>query len=171
MALIILIGASGAGKTTLAEGFAARYPELAEIVRFDRIGVPSEAEMVAEFGSGEAWQRAMTFRWLEEIAARLAAGRSVLFEGQTRPSFVAEAAAAAGIGDYRLVLVDCDDATRARRLCAARGQSELASSRMMDWAAWLRAEAKRGGHAILDTSAIKVDEAVAAIHALGFGTG
>ena len=41
----------------------------------------------------------------------------------------------------------------------------------MGWAAYLREEARSGGHMILDTSAIDVDEAVAAIHALGFGAG
>jgi hypothetical protein len=124
--------------------------------------------MIAEFGSGEAWQRAMTLRWLRDIAGRLADGGSILFEGQSRPSFLAEAAAAAGIADYRLILIDCDDATRTRRLRESRGQSELANPEMMAWAAWLRAEAQRAGCAILDTSAIAVDEAVAAIHELGF---
>src|SRR5690349_10646978 len=107
MALVILIGASGAGKTAIAEAFAARYPGAVDILCFDRIGVPPRARMVAEFGSGEAWQRAMTMRWLEEIAGRLRSGRSVLFEGQTRPAFIAEAAAAAGIDAYRIVLIDC----------------------------------------------------------------
>jgi adenylate kinase family enzyme len=168
MALAILIGASGAGKTTLADAFAARHPDV-DVLRFDSIGIPSPEVMIAEYGSGEAWQRAMTLRWLRDIAGRLAEVRSILFEGQTRPAFLAEAAAAAGIADYRLILIDCDDATRIRRLGGERGQPELADARMLRWAAWLRAEAQREGHPILDTSAIDVDEAVAAIHALGFG--
>ena len=168
MALAILIGASGAGKTAIAEAFAARYPDV-DVLHFDSIGVPSPARMIADFGSGEAWQRATTLRWLEEIAGRLAEGRAILFEGQTRRAFVAEAAAAAGIANYRLILIDCDDATRVRRLREARAQPALAGPEMLAWAAWLRGEARRGGHPILDTSAMEVAQAVAAIRALGFG--
>lgn len=168
MGLVILIGASGAGKTTIAGAYAARHPE-ADVLFFDRIGVPSVERMIADHGSGEAWQRAMTLWWLEDIAVRLRNGGSILFEGQTRASFLAEAAAAAGVTDYRLILIDCDDATRARRLREERGQPALASPDMIKWATWLREEALREGHVILDTSAISVDEAVASIHSLGFG--
>jgi hypothetical protein len=37
---------------------------------FDSIGVPSPEQMIAEFGSGENWQRAKTFDWNGSISRR-----------------------------------------------------------------------------------------------------
>ena len=161
MGLVILIGASGAGKTTIAEAFESSFPGEAEILFFDRIGVPPAAEMIARHGSGEAWQRAMTIAWLARIAPLVKAGRNVLFEGQTRASFVAEAAATAGAEDDTLLLIDCDDSTRRDRLRTARRQPELDNPDMQAWARFLRERAVEDGTVILDTSAMKVDEAVA----------
>ena len=47
---VVLTGASGSGKTTIAEYIAAAHPEIA-LFRFDTIGVPS-AEVMATFGTG-----------------------------------------------------------------------------------------------------------------------
>jgi predicted ATPase len=146
VALVVLTGASGSGKTTLARAIEARRGKQIEVRCFDSIGVPP-AELRAE-----GWQRATTIQWMHQIASVLRSGRSVLFEGQTRFSFLKEAIAATSIVDYRLVLVDCDDATRARRLVTEREQPELATMMMMTWARFLRDEARRGGHEILDTS-------------------
>src|ERR1700733_15023387 len=107
--IVILIGASGAGKTTLAQG-VEKADFSGETLFFDSIGVPS-AEVMASFGvgyqPGGAWQRAMTFHWMERIATIHATGRSILFEGQMRIAFVQEALEAEGIHDARIVLVDC----------------------------------------------------------------
>jgi adenylate kinase family enzyme len=51
MALVILIGASGAGKTTIAEAIAQRHGDEVAVFHFDQIGVPSVERMVAECGS------------------------------------------------------------------------------------------------------------------------
>jgi len=59
MAFVILIGASGAGKTAIARSIAECDADVS-VFHFDRIGVPSVEEMVAEWGSGEAWQRVKT---------------------------------------------------------------------------------------------------------------
>jgi hypothetical protein len=77
-----------------------------------------------------------------------------------RPSFIKEAAAAADIDDYRLILVDCDDATRTHRLSVERGQPELADANMMNWAAYLRREAQASGLEILDTSHLSLKQSV-----------
>ena len=127
MRLVILIGASGSGKTAIAEAIAVEYPGLVEVLHFDRIGVPSSEEMTAGWGSGEAWQRAMTLNWLAKIAAMRDQDRPVLFEGQTRLASVREGLLAANISDARVILVDCDDETRTRRLTENRCQPDLAS--------------------------------------------
>src|SRR5690349_18373585 len=116
VSFVVLIGASGSGKTTLARVIAQRHVNDVEVFHFDQIGVPSANRMIAEFGSGEGWQRAKTIEWMARLASLRRSGRRLLFEGQTRLSFLAEGAAAAGGSDYLPILVDCDDETRSRRL-------------------------------------------------------
>ncbi|MDE1178555.1 MAG: zeta toxin family protein [Edaphobacter sp.] len=155
--LLILTGASGAGKTTLAHAIEAASPSCV-VLFFDSIGVPSPEGMAAYtsgYGNGpEGWQRSMTFEWMRRIAPVLESGQSVLFEGQMRIAFLDEAMAAAGIRHARIVLVDCDDQIRSTRLTQDRQQPELAHEGMMSWARYLRDEAKRSGHEILDTGSV-----------------
>jgi ribosomal protein S18 acetylase RimI-like enzyme len=158
--VIILIGASGSGKTTLADALAERLRGQVDVLNFDSIGVPSVDEMTAKYGSPEAWQRAATTEWMKRLAALAQDGSDILFEGQTRLSFLSEGALAAGGFAYIPILVDCDDATRAQRLSVDRQQPELASSDMMNWAAYLRREAEQNGCEILDTSGRDPDECI-----------
>jgi hypothetical protein len=155
-----LIGASGAGKTTIANAIRSRYPEEFDVFHFDRIGVPSADRMTAEYGSGEAWQRAKTIEWMAKLARAGALGRPVLFEGQTRLSFLAEGAASSGGLRYAPILVDCDDGTRITRLSLNRKQPDLANATMTNWAKWLRSEAVKSGCEILDTSTRSLEESV-----------
>jgi hypothetical protein len=151
MAFVVLIGASGAGKTTIARAIAARTGAVS-VFFFDSIGVPSVEEMIRQYGSGEAWQRAKTLEWMRRLGDEARAAPRLLFEGQTRFSFLAEGAAAAGGLAYTPVLVDCDDAARTKRLDLERKQPELANADMMNWARHLRQEARASNHPILDTS-------------------
>jgi ABC-type multidrug transport system ATPase subunit len=43
--LVVLTGASGAGKTTLARAIKERYPDECDVLFFDSVGVPSPEEM------------------------------------------------------------------------------------------------------------------------------
>jgi energy-coupling factor transporter ATP-binding protein EcfA2 len=159
---VVLIGASGSGKTTIANAIEQRYGEEVRVFYFDRIGVPSSDRMIAEYGSGEAWQRAKTFEWMARLAPLCEVGQGVLLEGQTRLSFLAEAAIAAGIGGYSPILVDCDDDTRVNRL-TVRQQPELANAEMMNWADYLRRSAKENHCEILDTSRMSLDQCVSKV--------
>ena len=159
MALVILTGASGSGKTTIAERIEKQRADQARVFRFDSVGVPSPEERIAGWGSGDGWQRAMTIDWLLRIARQRDA-LSILFEGQMRLSFIKEGLATAGIGEARVVLVHCDDATRTHRLCNERKQPELANAEMMNWAKFLRDEAETDGFDLLDTSKISIEESV-----------
>jgi adenylate kinase family enzyme len=160
MGFVVLTGASGSGKTAIAEAIASRYAEHVHVHHFDRAGVPSLEQMIAEHGSGEAWQRAMTFAWMAKLAAAPHSGGRMLLEGQMRLSFVSEAAAAAGITHYAMILVDCDDATRIRRLTFDRRSPDLANATMMSWAKHLRDEAKQLNCTILDTTLAPLDACV-----------
>jgi len=165
MKLVIMTGASGSGKTALAEAIKELNPSIS-VLRFDSIGVPS-AEVMATFGPGHqpggAWQRAMTFKWIDRIAPIVASGKKVLFEGQMRIAFVREALDASGIENAHIVCVDCDDATRRRRLTYDRLQPELANENMMGWGRFLRHEALEAGYDILDTSDMSLTESVGAV--------
>jgi hypothetical protein len=162
MRVVILTWASGSGKIAIAEAIARRSLDLAEVLHFDRIGVPSPQAMAAGWGSAEAWQRATTLAWMARIAAMTGQHRSVLFEGQMRLAFVREGLPAAGLDDARVFLLDCDDATRERRL-RDRDRSELANPTIMDWAKFLRREAAEAGCEVLDTSKLPLAAAVALI--------
>lgn len=160
MPVVILVGASGSGKSTIARAIAELYPETIEVLFFDSIGVPSTETMTNEYGSVEGWQRAKTYEWMQRLAPLSSSGRNVILEGQMRLSFISEGASAAGLYSYLPILIDCDDVTRARRLIVDRQQPELASDDMMKWAAYLRAEALDAGCDVLDTSMMSIEEAV-----------
>ncbi|WP_085032783.1 AAA family ATPase [Ensifer aridi] len=160
MPLVILIGASGSGKTTIARAIEDRFAESVDVFFFDRIGVPSAEQMIAVYGSGAGWQRAKTVEWMAKRAQVAKTGRKVVFEGQTRLSFLADGASAAGALAYLPILLDCNDETRSKRLTIDRGQPELANEDVINWARYLRREAKDNGCEVLDTSLLSLDEAV-----------
>jgi adenylate kinase family enzyme len=168
---VVLIGASGSGKTTVARAIAERYADDVEVFHFDGIGVPSAKQRIAEYGSGGGWQRAKTIEWMAKLALLNRYGRGLLFEGQTRLSFLAEAAEAAGVPAYLPILLDCDDETRSRRLVLEREQPELANEDMMNWARYLRREAKGCGCEILDTAAVSLDQCIIHVMSRLRGTG
>ena len=160
MRFVILIGASGSGKTTIARAIAQRFASDVEVFHFDHIGVPSAERMRAEHGSEEGWMRAKTIEWMAKLGPLSKSGRGLLFEGQTRLSFLAEGAAAAGSPAYMPILVDCDDEIRSSRLLVEREQPELANEKMMNWARYLRLDAEKRGCEILDTSTRSLEQCV-----------
>jgi hypothetical protein len=62
-------GASGSGKTAIAEAIDIDQRGFADVFHFDRVGVPSLEAMVTDYGSGDAWQRAKTLEWMVKIAS------------------------------------------------------------------------------------------------------
>ncbi|MCY1744991.1 AAA family ATPase [Ensifer sp. SL37] len=95
MPVVVLVGASGSGKTTIAKAIAERFQDAVDVLFFDSIGVPS-AVMVVDHGSVEGWQRAKTIEWMIRLAQIADTRRMVILEGQTRLSFLEEGASAAG---------------------------------------------------------------------------
>jgi len=148
--VLFLVGASGVGKTTVAELLAGRSPWAGHTYHFDSIGVPSSDEMERRFGAGESWQKWATRRWVESLASR--DGTIQLLEGQTRPSFILPATSRYPALDARIILLDCSSDVRQQRLTDLRGRPELANSQMDHWATYLRGQADALALPVIDTS-------------------
>ena len=84
--IIVVTGASGAGKTAAVRALESRSIPGVRCFQFDSIGVPSPETMQRDYGGGEGWQAAATGDWLERIGALPAAIRVAVLDGQTRPA-------------------------------------------------------------------------------------
>lgn len=157
MRLIVLIGASGSGKTTLARRLEQRLPK-GDVVflYFDRIFGTRPFGAVIE-NTDEDSQRIATETWCKIIARDHGQARAVVLDGQTRWSFVQGGCSLAGLQPAELILVDCGDAERTRRL-TERKQPELANQQMMDWAKWLRNDAGVRAFPVLDTTGQRLED-------------
>ena len=156
--LLVVTGASGAGKTTLVRGLEGRSPEGVSCHYFDSIGVPSSDIMERDLGGGPGWQEATTRMWIKRLASR--SDRLAVLDGQTRPSVVRAALLDAGVRHSAIVLIDCAVAERNRRLLDARRQPELATADMDSWAVYLRGQADALHLPIIDTTSQTVEAAV-----------
>lgn len=154
--IYFIIGASGSGKTTTLKCFKRAIPQNCTLIHFDSIGVPPFEEMEKEYGSIEEWQRIKTIAWVKKIVEENLSSSNVIFDAQIRPSFIKEACDLHGV-DYEIVLFDCSDAERKKRLIS-RGHPELADENMMNWAAFLRKECEKHHHKIINNSHITIDQ-------------
>lgn len=159
--ILVVTGASGAGKTTLVRLVESRGVAGASFHFFDSIGVPTPEQMTRDFGSPAGWQLAMTDRWIARLAQG-APGLCVL-DGQVRPSAVREAFARYGV-DGHVLLLDCAHAVREARLRDLRRQPELATRDMACWASYLRGQADALSVPVLDTTTLSIDEAADELH-------
>lgn len=152
--LFFIIGASGSGKTTaIKEIEKIQHPSF-KTLYFDSIGVPSIDEMHQKYGGPEQWQRVTTITWIKQIKQQFLSDVNVIFDGQTRPSFIKEGCSLMGIKTYSVILLDCSDEERKRRL-SDRGQKELADENMMDWARYLRSVCKENKYQIIDNTILE----------------
>jgi dephospho-CoA kinase len=150
--LFFLIGASGAGKTTAAQSFEALNLFDFVVCSSDSLPVPSTDEMIKQYGSQEEWQRASNIRWVKKIKEEYLENKNVLLDTQSRPSFIDEACLKNGISDYKVILFDCSDEERKRRLVYERNQPDLANEQMMNWANYLRERCVGENYTVLDNS-------------------
>ena len=77
-----------------------------------------------------------------------------------RLAFIREALEAEDISNARVVLVECDDVTRTKRLTHERLQPELANESKMGWSWYLHNEAAQCGSEVLDTTGMALAESV-----------
>ncbi len=149
-AMLFVVGASGAGKTTAVQVLSARDGWRRRCYFFDSIGVPTPYEMKRCYGGGERWQAQATQEWVERLAIN--SESVVVLEGQTRPSFIRAALAEYREIEAEIVLLNCQSDVRQQRLIGLRGQPELATAEMDHWAAYLRGQADALGLPMIETS-------------------
>jgi len=161
LAILVLTGASGAGKTTLA----LKLNELAipgvKGFNCDRVKIESD-EM-----AGSTDRQADILRyWISQLSQAEAGIELAVLDTQIRPHRALEVLSQAAISDAQIVLVDCDPEKRNERLHMDRGQPELANARMDCWAAYLRGQADALRLAIIDTSNDPIDKSLVELELL-----
>ena len=159
--ILVVTGASGAGKTATVRSLDARAVPGVQCFYFDSIGVPTAEVMERDYGGGEQWQASATAEWLARLGCLPEKVRVAVLDGQTRPSFVLGAAARAAPRTVHVVLLDCSSDVRAARLRGPRQQPALANVRMDNWAAYLRGQADALDLTVIDTSLLTITEAAA----------
>src|ERR1700752_55335 len=154
-AILVLTGASGAGKTTLA----LKLEELAipgvEAINCDRVKI--EARETA----GSTDQQVDKLRyWISHLSQPETSTELAVLDTQIRPRRALEVLNQSAIVNSQIVLVDCEPLKRNERLHVDRGQPELANPQMDCWAAYLRGQADALNLSIIDTSNDPIDKSL-----------
>lgn len=146
-AILVLTGASGAGKTTLT----LKLNELAipgvDGINCDRVKI----EVHESAGSTDRQVDTLRY-WISQLSQQEPRIELAVLDTQIRPHRALEVLNQAAIEYAQIVLVDCDPLKRNERLHLERSQPELANTQMDCWAAYLRGQADALNLAIIDTS-------------------
>lgn len=159
--ILVLTGASGAGKTTLA----LKLNELAipgvKGINCDRVKI--EADEIA--GSTDRQADILRY-WISHLSLPETGIELAVLDTQIRPHRALEVLNQAAIDYAQIVLVDCDPVKRNERLHMDRGQPELANPQMDCWAAYLRGQADALKLSIIDTSNDPIDKSLVELQLL-----
>jgi hypothetical protein len=159
--VLVVTGASGAGKTTLVRALEAQERPGVGCFYFDTIGVPTPEVIAREYGGGEAWQAWALDQWVARLARNERRLALAMLDAQVRPSAARAALARHGVALGRVLLVDCGYAERNARLRGPRGRPELATADMDCFAAYMRGQADALDLPILDTTGRTPEAALA----------
>lgn len=159
-AILVLTGASGAGKTTLT----LKLKELAipgvEGINCDRVKEAHETE-----GSIDRQAEILRY-WISQLSQQETIIELAVLDTQIRPHRALEVLNQSAVQHAQIVLVDCEPLKRNERLHMDRGQPELANPQMDCWAAYLRGQADALSLSIIDTSNNPIDKSVAELELL-----
>lgn len=160
-AILVLTGASGAGKTTLT----LKLNELAipgvKGINCDRVKI----EVDETAGSIDRQADILRY-WISHLSQSETGIELAVLDTQIRPHRALEVLNQSAIDYAQIVLVDCDPVKRNERLQVDRGQPELANTRMDCWAAYLRGQADAMKLSIIDTSNDSMDKSLAQLELL-----
>lgn len=158
---VFVTGASGIGKTTITTILEQVLdPQFVRVAYFDRIGVPSEQEMIARYGSGKQWQEAKTYEWVEKLITTSSGKKLIIFEGQYDPDFAVGAAQKYHIEHFLLIGIYAQQTVREARLIYERKQPELANQDMENWPELLKNKVLKHNGIVIDTTSVTPQEAV-----------
>jgi len=158
LSIIVLTGASGAGKTTLA-------------LKLNDLGIPGvkgfNCDRVKIESDEMADPQADVLRyWISHLSQAETGIELAVLDTQIRPHRALEVLSQAAVNYAQSVLVDCDPVKRNERLHMDRGQPELANPRMDCWAAYLRGQADALSLSIIDTSNDSIDKSLVELELL-----
>ena len=160
-AILVLTGASGAGKTTL-------------ILKLNELAIPGVKGFncdrvqpeVAET-AGPVVQQAEVLRyWISHLSELETGLKLGVLDTQIRPHVALKVLSHTAIDYAQIVLVTCDTAKRNERLHLERRQPELANPQMDCWAAYLRGQADALQLSIIDTTSDPVEKSLAGLEFL-----
>ena len=160
-AILVLTGASGAGKTTLILKLNDLGIPGVEGINCDRVKLDFDDNL-----DGSDLQAAVLRHWISELSRDESKIEVAVLDTQIRPHRALEVLNQAGIECAQIVLVDCDPTTRNKRLHLERFQSELANPQMDCWAAYLRGQADALNLAIIDTSVDPIEKSLQSLESL-----
>ncbi|MEP7320459.1 MAG: hypothetical protein ABI761_01025 [Saprospiraceae bacterium] len=156
--IVFLTGASGVGKTTLMEQLQLKYNASSwAFLHFDSIGVPSLDEMINSFGSPSNWQEQITYTWIDKLLLEIP-NEVIFFEGQVNLNFIQKGFKKHNFTNYRIILIDCNEAEMTFRLIHKRKQPELLTDDMKNWLDYLRNQALNLNVPVIDTSHLSEQE-------------
>lgn len=156
------MGASGSGKTFALKRIEKESPEKYTICHFDSLGVPSEAEVQEKWGGWDTWVKMRADEWIQIILKKHLNTQTTILDGQFRPEHIETICEKNGIKDYAVILIDCSDEERTRRL-QERDQPELANETLPIWAKFLRDEYGKKGFTIIDNTFLSEEEGIGAL--------
>lgn len=156
--ICFITGASGAGKTTLADGLKKKYAGMSwSFLHFDSIGIPSIAEMKKSYGSPAGWQEAKTYEWIDRLVNEYN-DKKVFLEGQVNLQFIRNGFQKYHFENYKIILIDCSEDVMSYRILHKRYQPELLTDEMKNWLRFLRNQAKEFMVPVIDTSNLSPGE-------------
>jgi energy-coupling factor transporter ATP-binding protein EcfA2 len=158
-AILVLTGASGAGKTTLALKLNELSIPGVKGINCDRVEIDETA------GSTDRQADILRY-WISHLSQPENGIELAVLDTQIRPHRAMEVLSQAAIDYAQIVLVDCDPVKRNERLHMDRGQPELANPRMDCWAAYLRGQADALKLSIIDTSNDGMDKSLVELELL-----
>lgn len=154
-AILVLTGASGAGKTTLTLKLnELRIPGV-QGINCDRVKIEGHETV----GSTDRQVDVLRY-WISQLSEQDTGIELAVLDTQIRPHRALEALNQASVEYAQIVLVDCEPTKRNERLHMDRSQPELANQQMDCWAAYLRGQADALNLSIIDTSTDPIDKSL-----------